>query len=254
MHNRGMSRSFFILLIIATLGIAAIILTRRESAEDKIRVAVASNFREAIKDISAQFETKTGNEVTLIFGSTGSHYAQIVNGAPFDIFLAADSRRPELLEKNGIARDRFTYAVGKLVLWSPQVGYVDPSGEVLDKMDFRHLAIANPELAPYGRAAQQVLQARGVWDKVSTRLVYGENINQTFQFVFTGNAELGFVAYSHVKQWIAGSWWEVPQALYSPIEQQAVLLNDSEIGRSFLAFLRTDEVQSIIRNHGYDTP
>lgn len=254
MHNRGMIKTFFILLIIVALATAAIILTSKGSVEGEVRVAVASNFREAIKDISARFETKTGNEVTLIFGSTGSHYAQIVNGAPFDIFLAADSRRPELLEKNGIARERFTYAVGKLVLWSPQVGFVDPGGVVLDEMDFHHLAIANPELAPYGRAAEQVLQARGIWDKVSTRLVYGENINQTFQFVFSGNAELGFVAYSHVKQWIAGSWWEVPQVLYSPIEQQAVLLKDSEISRAFLAFLRTDEAQSIIRNHGYDTP
>lgn len=252
-----MVKSFFILLIIATLGTAAVILTTGQKGE--IRVAVASNFRDAIKEVSARFEAKTDHKVTLIFGSTGKHYAQIINGAPFDIFFAADIRRPELLENEGMALtgSRFTYAAGKLVLWSAQAGYVDPDGMLLEEKDFRHLAIANPQLAPYGRAAQEVLQARGVWDELRERLVRGENINQAFQFVISGNAELGFVAYSQVKQSVQsaeGSWWEVPQTLYTPIEQQAVLLKDSEVGRAFLAFVQSEEAREIIRGFGYTTP
>jgi len=197
--------------------------------------------------------------VTPIFGSTGKHYAQIKNGAPFDAFFAADVRRPEHLEKEGVALpgSRFTYAVGKVVLWSPRTGYVDPQASVLERGEFHHLAIANPKFAPYGKAAQEVLQERGLWGRLSGRLVRGENIGQTFQFVNSGNAELGFVAYSQVKrpnQPIEGSFWEVPQALYTPIEQQAVLLKDNEVARAFLSFVRSDEALKIIRDHGYETP
>ncbi|MCH7588703.1 MAG: molybdate ABC transporter substrate-binding protein [Chloroflexi bacterium] len=150
-----MSRFLIILLIIATLGAAVVNLLSEKSTEGEIRVAVASNFREAMLDIVARFEMKSGHKVTLIFGSTGKHYAQIRNGAPFDAFFAADKRRPELLENEGVAvlGSRFTYAVGQLVLWSPQAGYVDADGRVLGEKDFRHLAIANPQLAPYGMAA-----------------------------------------------------------------------------------------------------
>ena len=254
MHNRGMSKRSIIMLFFVALGATTLIIRSGQQTEIGLRVAVASNFSEAIKELADRFEAETGHKVVLIFGSTGKTYAQIVNGAPFDIFLAADIRRPELLENEGIARDRFTYAIGKLALWSPKAGYVDTNGEVLEEMNYRHLAIANPDLAPYGVAAQEVLQARGIWDKIGERLVRGENINQTFQFVISGNAELGFVAYSQVKQWIAGSWWEVPQALYSPIEQQAVLLRESEAARSFLDFIRSDEARETIRRYGYDTP
>jgi molybdate transport system substrate-binding protein len=195
----------------------------------------------------------------LIFGSTGKHYAQIKNGAPFDAFFAADVRRPELLEKEGVALpgSRFTYAIGKLVLWSPKTGYVDPDASILERGEFHHLAIANPKLAPYGKAAQEILQALGLWDRHSGRLVRGENIGQTFQFVDSGNAEFGFVAYSQVKhpnQPIKGSFWEVPQSLYTPIKQQAVLLKDKEAARVFLSFVRSDEALKIIHDYGYDTP
>jgi molybdate transport system substrate-binding protein len=237
----------------------AIILTVEQSTAGEILVAVASNFTDAIKDITERFEAETGHKVTLTFGSTGKHYAQIKNGAPYDVFLAADIRRPELLENEKVAihGSRFTYAIGKVVLWSPKVGYVDTTGSVLKQNDFHHFAIANPKLAPYGLAAQEVMQALGVWDKLSERLVYGETISQAFQFVESGNAELGFVAYSQVKhpnRPVEGSWWDVPQKLYTPIEQQAVLLKDSEAAIEFLAFIRSDEAKRIIRRYGYSTP
>jgi molybdate transport system substrate-binding protein len=226
---------------------------------EEIRVAAASNFSDAIGAIARRFEAGTNHKVTLIFGSTGKQYAQIKNGAPFDAFFAADVHRPELLEKERIALpgSRFTYAVGKVVLWSPVTGYVDHEGRVLKQGDFRYLAIANPDLAPYGRAAREVLQARGLWDSLGRRLVRGENIGQAFQFVKSGNAELGFVACSQVTrqgQPIEGSFWEVPQALYTPLRQQAVLLRESAAARAFLAFTRSREALKLIHDYGYDVP
>ena len=245
---------FSMLLLAVTM-----VLAPGQSMGEEIRVAVASNFTAAIASIAKRFEVGTDHKVTPIFGSTGKHYAQIKNGAPFDAFFAADVRRPEHLEKEGVALpgSRFTYAVGKVVLWSPRTGYVDPQASVLERGEFHHLAIANPKFAPYGKAAQEVLQERGLWGRLSGRLVRGENIGQTFQFVNSGNAELGFVAYSQVKrpnQPIEGSFWEVPQALYTRIEQQAVLLKDNEVARAFLSFVRSDEALKIIRDHGYETP
>lgn len=245
---------FSMLLLAATM-----ILAPGESCAEKIRVAVASNFTNAITTIARRYEANSGQKVALIFGSTGKHYAQINNGAPFDVFFAADIRRPKLLEEEGLALpgSRFTYATGKLVLWSTMTGYVNPTGSVLKLGEFRHLAIANPRLAPYGKAARETLQALGLWDRLSGRLVRGENIGQTFQFVNSGNAELGFVAYSQVKypgQPITGSFWKVPQTLYTPIEQQAVLLKDNEAARAFLSFVRSEEALKIIHDYGYDTP
>jgi molybdate transport system substrate-binding protein len=223
------------------------------------RVAAASNFRGAIEALAARFEAETTHEITLIFGSTGKHYAQIMNGAPFDAFFAADVRRPQLLEAGGMAvpGSRFTYAVGRLVLWSPADGYVDAGGRVLAHGDFRHLAIANPVLAPYGRAAREVLQAYGLWKSLAGRLVQGENIAQTFQFVASGNAELGFIAASQTRRpnsALGGSFWDVPEALYDPIEQQAVLLTDNEAARAFLQFTRNDAALEIMRRFGYNRP
>jgi molybdate transport system substrate-binding protein len=234
------------LLFVSALALAA-----------EIRVAVASNFAEAATTLAQRFEATSGHKVTLSFGSTGKHYAQIKHGAPFDAFFAADVRRPELLEKEKLTvpGSRFTYARGTLLLWSPTPGYVDAEGKVLVYGNFRHLAIANPKLAPYGRAAQQVLQARGLWNRIRLRLVRGENIAQAFQYVQSGNAELGFVAAAQVMrpgQPVEGSWWQVPQALYSPIEQQAVLLKDSAAARAFLDFVRSDEALAIIHGFGYD--
>ncbi len=223
----------------------------------EIRVAVASNFATTMTTIVKKFEQQTEHKVVLIFGSTGKHYAQIKHGAPFAAFFAADARRPKLLEKQKaiIAGSRFTYAVGKLVLWSPTVGYIDKAARVLHIGGFHHLAIANPKLAPYGKAAEEILREEGLWKQLKGRLVRGENIGQTFQFVHSGNAELGFVAYSQIKQpgrQIEGSFWKVPQALYTPIKQQAVLLKDTEAARMFLKFMRSDEVLSILRDYGYE--
>lgn len=222
-------------------------------SETELRIAVASNFKEPATELVKRFQERTGRNVTVTLGSTGKLYAQIRNGAPFAVFLAADAERPELLEKEIAAArgSRFTYAVGKLVLWSPDPKLVDNGGKVLES-DFGKLAIANPKLAPYGAAAEEVLRKRGLWDKVERRLVRGENIGQTFQFVSTGNAELGFVALSQAKGRI-GSLWEVPKELYTPIEQQAVLLSGDEGAREFLEFLKSEEAKELIREFGYDT-
>jgi molybdate transport system substrate-binding protein len=228
-------------------------------AADVIRVAAASNFSETIKTLSRRFEAKTGHRVILSLGSTGKHYAQIMNGAPFHLFFAADSRRPELLEKQGMiqAGSRFTYAIGRIVLWSPRPGYVDQDARVLEQGDFRHLAIANPRLAPYGRAAQELLQAKGVWGRLQGRMVRGENIGQAFQFVKSGNAELGLVAHSQIRRpnrETTGSFWIVPQSLYAPIRQQAVLLKDNPTARAFMDFARSQPSLDLIRSYGYAAP
>ena len=225
---------------------------------DEIRVAVASNFGPAMQAIATDFEAETGHRVILSSGSTGKHYAQIRSGAPFDAFFAADERRPELLEQAGlgVAGSRFTYARGRLVLWSPRASYVDTAGEAL-RRGFRHLAIANPRLAPYGRAAQQVLQALGLWETVAARLVRGQNLGQTFQFVASGNAELGFIAYAQIRQadgTLSGSHWDVPQGLYAPITQQALLLRDAAAGRALLAYVRSEPARAIIADYGYTPP
>jgi molybdate transport system substrate-binding protein len=224
----------------------------------EIKVAVASNFS-AARPLAERFERTTGHRVVLVFGSTGKHYTQIVNGAPFDLFLAADADHAIRLEGAGstVPATRFTYAVGALLLWSPDSSVIDPEAEVLQRGDFRHLAIANPELAPYGAAAREVLMAKGLWQSLQNRLVRGENIAQAFQFVASGNAELGFIARSQVERNgrlpTVGSYWEVPAALHAPIEQQAVLLADTDAGRSFLEFLRSDSARGIIRKYGYTT-
>lgn len=229
------------------------------SMAGEIRVAVASNFAEAARTLARAFEQRTGHQVRLSVGSTGKHYAQIHHGAPFEVFLAADAKRPMLLEKEGktVPGSRFTYAVGQLVLWSPDPGLVDEQGRVLDRRAFRHLAIANPRLAPYGLAAMEVLQQRGLWDDLQRRFVRGENIGQTFQFVASGNADLGFVAGSQLildEGPRPGSYWRVPPILHTPIVQQAVLVKNEPIAIEFLAFLESEEGKSIIHQFGYETP
>jgi len=224
-----------------------------------INIAVASNFRPAIEVLARRFETQTGNSIILIFGSSGKQYAQIANGAPFDAYFAADSERPVKLEEEGLAvpGSRFTYALGQLVLWSPAEGYVDNQGNVLQTGDFAHLAIANPKLAPYGAAAQETLEALGLWDALSARLVQGENIAQAFHFVRSGAAELGLVALSQVsrgKKGAGGSLWLVPPGLYREIEQQAVLLKDTAPTRAFLQYVRSPAAKQIITRFGYRTP
>ena len=225
----------------------------------RLQVAVASNFAGAAEQLAAGFEARTGRAVALSFGSTGKHYAQIHNGAPFDLFLAADRERPERLEREGLAApdSRFTYALGRLALYSAEPGMVDAAGEVLDGDGFQRLAIANPRLAPYGAAAVAVLEARGRYRALEGRLVLGENIAQTYQFVASGSAELGFVARSQILRPDApaeGSWWVVPAELHPSIEQQAVRLSDRPGAAAFLAYLRGEEGRAIIRAFGYDTP
>jgi len=193
----------------------------------------------------------------MIPGSTGKLYAQIVNGAPFDVFLAADVERPARLEADGRAVPgcRFTYALGRLALWSRDATRVDDAGEVLRSAEFNRLAIANPRLAPYGRAAREALLALGLWEALQPRLVLGENIAQTHVFVYTGNADLGFVAWSQILAGGAGgSHWLVPAALHEPVEQQAVALRDNGPVRAFVDFLRSPDARQIIREFGYDTP
>ncbi|MFA6232857.1 MAG: molybdate ABC transporter substrate-binding protein [Bacteroidota bacterium] len=246
-------------MILPLLMTFIMIFSQGPQPQDEIRVAVASNFSIAMTAVAKRYEAMSGHKVILMFGSTGKHYAQIRNGAALDAFFSADAERPTLLERDHIAvpGSRFTYAVGKIILWSPKKDYVDSEGRVLAERKFRHLAIANPKLAPYGKAAQQVLQARGLWDALGKRLVRGEDVGQTFQFVRSGSAELGFIALSQVKRpgrAVAGSWWDVPQSLYSPIEQQAVLLNKRDAARGFMAFVRSEEARKIIRNYGYETP
>lgn len=222
-------------------------------------VAVASNFSVTIDEIAAQFTTDTGHRVRLIPASTGKLHAQIVNGAPFDVFLAADSDRPQRLEASGAAvpGTRFTYAIGELVLWSRQLA--DCRGALDDPGGMR-IAIANPATAPYGAAAREFLQQAGLWESVKPRLVIGESISQALQFVASGNAQLGFIASSQLRAPSlpdATCTWPVPTALYAPIEQQAILLQhgrDTDGARRFLQFLRSDSGRVIIERHGYRLP
>lgn len=226
---------------------------------DDVQVAVAANFVAPMKLIAAAFEKDTGHKAVLSFGATGKFYAQITNGAPFDVFLAADDETPARLEKEGAAvkGSRFTYAVGKLVLWSAQSGGVDPRGEVLKTGDFKKLAIAAPKLAPYGAAALETITKLGLLSRLEPRIVTGESIGQAFSFVATGNAELGFIALSQVYengQIKSGSAWVVPEALHSPIRQDAVLLGKGAGNKAavmLLAFLKTENAQAMMRSFGY---
>jgi molybdate transport system substrate-binding protein len=223
---------------------------------EEIKVAVATNFATTMDALVALFEATSGHTVTLSAGSTGAHYAQIKNGAPFELFFAADAERPKLLEDEGVAirGSRFTYAIGRVALWSPRAGFVDAEGRVLETASFRHIAIANPDLAPYGAAAREVLERRGLWESLRDRIVLGQDIGQTYSFVHTGNAELGFVAYSQLVSGdapIEGSFWLVPEELHAPIEQQAVLLEDAPAARAFLDFVKGADARTIIRKFGY---
>ncbi len=229
------------------------------ASADDVRVAVAANFTAPMQRIAAAFDRDTGHRAVLSFGATGKFYAQIHNGAPFDVLLSADDSTPLRLEHDGIgmAGSRFTYAIGTLVLWSPREGYVDPQGKVLAGGDFRHLAVANPKTAPYGAAAMATLDRLGLREKLRPRLVQGENIAQTHQFVASGNAELGFVALSQViEDGRIGkrSGWVVPADQHAPIRQDALLLRHGEgnpAARALLEYLRGETAKALIREYGY---
>jgi len=223
------------------------------------KVAVAANFTEPAKAIAARFKARTGHEASLSFGASGQFYAQIANGAPFEVLLSADRERPEKAEAEGlgVAGSRFTYAVGRLVLYSKTPGLVDGRGAVLKGGRFAKIAIADPKTAPYGTAALETMRKRGVYEALRPRLVQGASIAQTYQFVDTGAAELGFVALSQVATVKGGSRWVVPAADHAPIDQQAVLLkagSGSVAARAFMAFLKGPEARAIIRRYGYEVP
>jgi molybdate transport system substrate-binding protein len=224
-----------------------------------VSVAVAANFTAPMQKIAVEFEKDTGHRALLSFGSTGKFYAQIKNGAPFEVLLAADDETPAKLVKEGaaVSDSRFTYAIGQLALWSAKPGFVDDKGEVLKQGAFAHLAIANPKLAPYGAAAVESLTRLGLLGSIEPRFVQGENIAQTYQFVSTGNAELGFVALSQVYEdgkLKSGSAWMVPAGLHAPIRQDAVVLTkgkDNPAATELLKFLKTDKARAVIKSYGY---
>jgi molybdate transport system substrate-binding protein len=225
----------------------------------EITVAVASNFAKPMQDLKQAFESRSSHHLNIVVGSTGKHYIQIKQGAPFDVFFAADDYRPAILEDEGyaIAGSRFLYAIGRLVLWSPDPGLITADIQNLRKIPFRHIAIANPKLAPYGKASKELLIKSDLWGTVQGRMVSGENIAQTYQFVKTGAAELGFVALSQILQpnkEPQGSYWVVPETSHRPINQQAVVIKDSSATTEFIRFVKTEYAKSLIRNYGYQTP
>ena len=226
----------------------------------EVQVAVAANFAGPMEKLAAQFQKDTGHKAVVASGATGKFYAQIRNGAPFEVLLSADDETPARLEAEGqvVAKSRFTYAVGRLVLWSAKANYVDATGAVLKTGDFTHLAIANPKTAPYGAAAVAVIDKLGLTARLQPRLVQGENIAQAFQFASTGNAELGFVAQAQVwrdGKFTAGSGWIVPASMHAPIRQDAALLTrgaKNPAAQALLDYLRTDKAKALIRAYGYE--
>jgi molybdate transport system substrate-binding protein len=228
----------------------------------EVRVAVASNFSAPMERIAELFRQKSGHTVKLSLGATGKFYAQIRGGAPFDVLLAADDAIPQKLEQEGhaVSRSGFVYALGRLTLWSARRDFVDEKGAVLSRGDFSRLAIADPRLAPYGMAAKETLEKLAMWNALQRKLVMGENITQTFQFVASENAELGFVALSqimHDGEVAEGSYWLVPESMHKPIRQGAVLLSgaqDVAAAQDFLAFLKSDKAKAVIRGYGYGLP
>ncbi len=237
----------------------------------EVLVAVAANFAGPLAKIGESFSAASGHTLKVSVGATGKFYAQIQAGAPFEVLLAADDETPKRLVADGlaVAGSHFTYAVGQLVLWSAKPGFVDADGQVLAGQGFAHLAIANPKLAPYGAAALEVLRARGLADALAPKLVTGESLAQVWQFVASGNAELGFVALSQVMQLaqlaqmaplagpgkpVAGSYWRVPAALHRPIRQDAVLLKAGEknpAARALLEHLKSAQAKAVIEAYGY---
>jgi molybdate transport system substrate-binding protein len=244
-----------------------LILVSAACAAEEILVAVASNFSTTAEKLAEKFEQHSEHQVTLAFGSTGQHYAQIVSGAPFDIFLAADEERPRLLEDTGLALEgsllaegslsaegsRFTYALGQLVLWS-SAQILSEEHNLLPSDAYQHLALANPRFAPYGVAAMEVLAASGLVEETRSKIVLGENVAQTFQFVESGAAQLGFVSLAQIQSLPderKGFVWQIEPGLYSPIRQQAVLLSDDSASKEFMNFLQSEQARQLILSSGY---
>jgi len=248
--RRGSVFGMVLLAASLTLGAAPV-----RAAETQ--VAVAANFTEPAKEIAAAFKAATGHTAILSFGSSGQFYAQMAHGAPYEVLLSADADRPQAAERDGlgVVGTRFTYAIGRLVLYSKTPGLVDPAGVVLGAGKFNKLAIADPTAAPYGAAAVQTMRKLGVYDRVKPKIVQGTSITQAYQFVQTGAAELGFVALSQVIRTEGGSRWQVPATDHTPIDQQAILLYTGEknpAARAFLQFLKGPAAVSIIKRYGYE--
>lgn len=251
--------------IIALLLAAGLLMAAPLAAmADTINAAVAANFTKTIEEIGAAFKAKTGHEVKFAFGPTGKLYAQIKNGAPFDLFFAADTKMPEALVQDGwVKKDSyFVYARGVLALYSPNLPVKEGYKTILEQADFNHLALANPKTAPYGAAAEQVLRKLGVYDTVRPKIVNGESIAHAFQYVLTGNAQLGFVALSQLVDPQSpahgkGQYWLPPQDMYAPIDQAAVILKRAEsnpVAEQFIAYLRSEEGRKVIEKYGYSIP
>ena len=257
-----MKKALFSVLTLGPAVVSVVVAFTTLAQADEVQVAVAANFTAPMQQIASQFEKDTGHKLVLSFGATGKFYAQISNGAPFEVLLAADDETPARLEKDGsgIAGSRFTYAVGKLVLWSALPDLVDAKGEVLKTGSFKHLALANPKTAPYGAAAVETMSKLGLLADLQARFVQGENISQTQQFISTGNAELGFVALSQVYKdgkISSGSAWLVPAYLHEPIRQDVVLLakgKDKPAAGALLAYLKGDKARAVIKTFGYELP
>lgn len=247
--------------IIRLLTVTALLTVSSISKAETTIVAVASDFTKPMTEIVAEFEKSTGHSAKLSFGSSGKSFAQIQNGAPFEVYLSASEEYPLELEKLGfvVPNSRFVFAIGKLVLWSKMDNYVDDKAEILSKGGFKHLAIADPSHAPYGVFAVEVLKNLGLIDKIESLFVQGENIAQTFQFVSTGNAELGFVAFAQVIDTKtgkigSGSGWLVPSNLHSPFKQTAVLLKkgaENPAAIALIAFLKSPTALAIIEKYGF---
>jgi molybdate transport system substrate-binding protein len=231
-------------------------------AEEAV-VAVAANFHTTLKVLKNEFEKSSEHRIIIVSGSTGKLFAQIINGAPFDIFMSADKERPLLLEKNsiGIKNSRFIYANGRLVLWSLKNNFVDNLGEILLSDKYTKIALANPKLAPYGRAAMELLNNMQLksskFSNINEKIVRGENISHTFHLVASGSAEIGFVALSQLKdmgETITGSFWIVPELKHKPIEQHAIVLNNNEAVTAFVSFMQSEKGKKLIENFGYQVP
>jgi molybdate transport system substrate-binding protein len=243
-------------LLIALIGNISVV------TAEEVRTAVAANFTVAIKKLAPLYEQKTGNKLIASFGATGQLYAQISNGAPFDVFLSADDTTPKKLiaEGHAVADSYFIYARGRLAVWSSTQGYVDEQGAILKSDKFAKIALANPKTAPYGQAAIEALTTLKLLDQLQPKFIMGENIAQTQQFISSGNVPLGFIALAQVKGLAAadrGSWWVVPEMLHQPIDQGAVQLSKAsspQAAATLLAFLKSPEAIAIIRELGYEVP
>lgn len=245
-------------MLIRTLVALSLLTLSISALADQVQVAVASNFTPTLRLLATAFASQTGHRLRISSASTGKLYAQITHGAPFDLFLAADAARPERLEQAGHTVDgsRFTYAQGRLVLWGPKINSSQPVETLLQSSGIGHIAIANPTTAPYGTATREVLRSMSLWEGLKGRLVRGENVGQAYQYVASGAADLGFVAYSQLLsgQHQDGYLWSIPQDHFQPIRQQAVLLKRAEnkpAAHLFLEYLRSPAARKIIVEQGY---